>query len=251
MAERRMFTKKVIGSDDFLKMPISSQGLYFQLAMQADDDGFLNNSQTITNTCGASASDFSLLVSKRFILTFDNGIVVIKHWRMHNLLRKDRYTPTQYIEEKESLVIKADGSYTEKTSNLPVATKWQPNGNQMATEGNVEEVNLGKINVGKVVENALDESQKAELIKIMGADKYRWYVDKLANFILNRQARVKSCYETILKWYEEDSQASKKKAEKKKVRYGNFDPAEAFQKALERSYADLTEEDSGNEQSDT
>ena len=134
MAERRMFTKKITDSDPFTEMPLSAQALYFHLNMNADDDGFLNNPKKIQRSIGASEDDMKLLIAKRFILTFEKGVIVIKHWRMHNLLRKDRYTETQYIDEKDTLMLQKDGSYTEKPLELPVATIWQPNGNQMATQ---------------------------------------------------------------------------------------------------------------------
>ena len=149
MAERRMFTKKIIDSDAFLEMPCSAQALYFHLCMRADDDGFVNNPQKIRRVCGASGDDLKLLMAKRFILTFENGIIVIKHWRMHNLLRKDRYTPTQYIEEKESLMLKADGAYTERTAELPPTTEWQPNGNQVATQYSIGKESIVKDSIGK------------------------------------------------------------------------------------------------------
>ena len=149
MAERRMFTKKIIDSDAFLDMPLSAQALYFHLNMRADDDGFLNNPKKIQRMIGASADDLKLLVAKRFVLAFENGIIVIKHWRMHNLLRKDRYSPTQYADEMEQLMIKDNGSYTEKIvetqDDNQVATTWQPDDNQAATQ-----VSIGKYSKGKV-----------------------------------------------------------------------------------------------------
>ena len=137
MAERRMFTKKIVDSDAFLDMPLSSQALYFHLNMRADDDGFVNNPKKIQRMIGASEDDLKLLIVKRFILTFDSGVIVIKHWRMHNLLRKDRYNPTQYQEEKAELDLKKNGSYTEKIAEIPVATTWQPGDNQMATHDSI------------------------------------------------------------------------------------------------------------------
>ena len=144
MAERRMFTKKITDSDPFTEMPLSAQALYFHLNMNADDDGFLNNPKKIQKSIGASEDDLKLLIVKRFILTFEKGVIVIKHWRMHNLLRKDRYNETQYIEEKDTLMIQKDGSYTEKQLELPVATTWQPNGNQMATQYSIGKDRLGE-----------------------------------------------------------------------------------------------------------
>ena len=132
MADKRMFTKKITDSDAFTEMPLSAQALYFHLNMHADDDGFLNNPKKIQRSIGASEDDLKLLIAKRFILTFERGVIVIKHWRMHNLLRKDRYTETQYLNEKEMLMLKEDGSYTEKPCDLlsgnQMATKWQPLG---------------------------------------------------------------------------------------------------------------------------
>lgn len=135
MAEKRMFTQKIVDSDAFLDMPLSTQALYFHLNMHADDDGFVNNPKKIQRVIGASLDDLKLLIAKRFILVFENGVIVIKHWRMHNLLRKDRYNPTQYQDQMERLELKDNGAYTEKLpepleikESESVATRWQPNG---------------------------------------------------------------------------------------------------------------------------
>ena len=136
MAERRMFTQKIVDSDAFLDMPLTTQALYFHLNMRADDDGFVNNPKKIQRMIGASEDDLKLLVAKRFILAFENGVIVIKHWRMHNLLRKDRYNPTQYQDQMASIELKDNGAYTERcpepleiADSESMATKWQPNGN--------------------------------------------------------------------------------------------------------------------------
>ena len=112
MAERRMFAKTIIDSDAFLDMPMSAQALYFHLAMRADDDGFVNNPKKVMRVVGASNDDAKILLSKRFLLEFDSGIIVIKHWWMHNYIQKDRYKPTVYQEEKAQLSKKPNGSYT-------------------------------------------------------------------------------------------------------------------------------------------
>ena len=112
MAERRMFCKKITESDAFLDMPLSSQALYFHLNMAADDDGFVNNPKKIVRSIGASEDDYKLLIAKRFIITFESGVIVIKHWKMHNYLRIDRYKPTDYAEEKSMLGLKQNKSYT-------------------------------------------------------------------------------------------------------------------------------------------
>lgn len=113
MAKRRMFAMTIIDSDAFSDMPLSTQALYFHLSMRADDDGFLNNPKKIQRMIGASDDDFRVLVAKRFILPFESGVVVIKHWKIHNYIAKDRYTPTVYQAEKALLEVKNNGAYTE------------------------------------------------------------------------------------------------------------------------------------------
>lgn len=111
MAERRMFAKTIIDSDAFLDMPLSSQALYFHLSMRADDDGFINNPKKIQRMVGCGDDDLKLLVAKRFIIPFESGIVVIKHWKIHNYIQKDRYRETVYKEEKAMLEIKGNRAY--------------------------------------------------------------------------------------------------------------------------------------------
>lgn len=112
MAERRMFAKTIIDSDAFLDMPLSAQALYFHLSMRADDDGFINNAKKIQRMVGASDDDCKLLLAKRFIIAFESGVIVIKHWRIHNYIQKDRYKPTLYTEEMKHLEVNEIGGYT-------------------------------------------------------------------------------------------------------------------------------------------
>lgn len=112
MAERRMFAKTIIDSDAFLDMPLSTQALYFHLSMRADDEGFINNPKKIQRMVGASEDDLKLLIAKNFIIPFESGIVVIKHWKIHNYIRGDRIKDTVYVDEKQLLEIKENGSYT-------------------------------------------------------------------------------------------------------------------------------------------
>lgn len=151
MAERRMFTDKITESDAFLDMPMTTQCLYFHLCMNADDDGFVKNPKRIQKMLGASEDDSKLLIAKAFVLPFDSGIVVIKHWRMHNLLRKDRYKATEYVEERSMLYLKENGAYTfdenqgkllpatsesdaENNADNHLATNCQPTDNHLATQ---------------------------------------------------------------------------------------------------------------------
>ena len=112
MAERRMFSKQVIDSDAFLDMPLTTQCLYFHLSMRADDDGFVNNPKKIQRMIGASDDDLKVLLAKQFLIPFESGIVVIRHWKLHNYLRSDRYKATQYTDEKAQLSTKPNGEYT-------------------------------------------------------------------------------------------------------------------------------------------
>lgn len=114
MAERRMFAKTIIDSDAFIDMPLSTQALYFHLSMRADDDGFINNAKKIQRMIGASDDDLKMLAVKRFIIPFDTGIVVIKHWKIHNYIRGDRKKDTVYPEEMALLTEKENGAYSLK-----------------------------------------------------------------------------------------------------------------------------------------
>ena len=120
MAEKRMFSNKVIGSDAFLEMPDSTQNLYFHLSMYADDDGFVDKPKSIIRMTGKKEDDLKLLIAKSFIIPFETGVIVIKHWRVNNYLRNDRYKPTQYLEEKAQLNVNEIGEYN---LGIPVVDK--------------------------------------------------------------------------------------------------------------------------------
>lgn len=139
MANKRMFNIKIVDSDAFLDMPLSTQALYFHLNMRADDDGFVGNPKRIQRIVGASEDDLKLLIAKRFLLVFEDGVIVIKHWRMHNTIRKDRYTKTAYIEELKQLKLKDNNAYTLSDDEI---VELLPNGNQMATVGMTNQGNM-------------------------------------------------------------------------------------------------------------
>ena len=103
---------KIVDSDAFLDMPLSTQCLYFHLNMRADDDGFVGNPKRIIKIINASGDDLKLLIAKRFLLVFEDGVIVIKHWRMHNTLSQNRYHETQYLDEKALLKLKENGAYS-------------------------------------------------------------------------------------------------------------------------------------------
>ena len=224
MAERRMFAKTIIDSDAFIDMPLSTQALYFHLSMRADDDGFINNPKKIMRMIGASDDDFKVLCVKKFIIPFDSGIVVIKHWKIHNYIQKDRYKATVYSEEKAKLGVKENGAYTECIHDV----------SKLDTQVSIGKVSLGKSRVVEVsgnvysdndeiddesVDNStfefiggtlgkgvvlLTEAQRDSLLDELGLDAFNHYVEKLATFIIEKGAKVSNHYNTILKWARED-----------------------------------------------
>ena len=119
MAERRMFAKSIVLSDAFLDMPLTARCLYFTLGMMADDDGFVSGPKAIMRQCGASQDDMAILLQKRYVLGFESGVIVIKHWRINNYLRNDRYQQTTYLEERDTLALDQKGAYTEKDVGIP------------------------------------------------------------------------------------------------------------------------------------
>jgi len=139
MAERRMFAKSIIDSDAFLDMPLSAQALYFHLSMRADDEGFLGNAQRVRSMIGASEDDFKLLIVKRFVIVFEDGITVIRHWRVHNIIQKDRFKETIYVDERARLGFDKNKTYTECVETPCIQV-----GNETETQ-----VRLGKGSLGK------------------------------------------------------------------------------------------------------
>jgi len=116
MAERRMFAKSIIDSDAFLDMPLSTQALYFHLSMRADDEGFVNNPKRLIRFVGAADDEIKVLLAKKFILSFDSGVIVIKHWKIHNYIQKDRFKETNYHDEKALLSVNENNSYSMDTN---------------------------------------------------------------------------------------------------------------------------------------
>ena len=211
MAEKRMFTQKIIDSDAFLDMPLSTQSLYFHLAMRADDDGFVNNPKKITRYIGAADDDLKLLLAKRFILGFESGVIVIKHWRMHNIIKRDRYHPTDYQEEFASLEVKGNNAYTERSeiqalpepepvwnqdgTNLEPA--WNQNGAQ--TEPEIR-LGLDKNRLGSEVKGINNDSKKKTKV-FTSTDKPYLCAVFLSNRIAERLPSAQATTEkTLQRW---------------------------------------------------
>ncbi|MGZ0002187.1 conserved phage C-terminal domain-containing protein [Leuconostoc mesenteroides] len=155
MAQRRMFSKKVTDTDTFLDMPLSTQALYFHLNMHADDDGFIDNTKTIQRMIGSSDDDRKLLIAKQFLLPFENGVVVIKDWRVHNYIRKDTYNKTMYPNELEQLQINKSGQY--ERQDLVMYTERPRDVDETLTQ-----VRLGKDRLGKDRKDILSGSEETD-----------------------------------------------------------------------------------------
>lgn len=145
MAQRRMFAKTIIDSDAFLDMSLSTQALYFHLSMRADDDGFINNPKKIQRMLGCGDDELKMLIAKKFVIPFESGICVIKHWRIHNYIQNDRYKPTVYAEEKAQLHLKDNKAYTLNTTENDKCIQKGYNLETQVRLGKVR-LELGKVN---------------------------------------------------------------------------------------------------------
>lgn len=224
MAERRMFAKTIVTSDAFLDMPPTARCLYFLLAMMADDDGFVNAPRSIMRQAGATLDDMNILIAKRFVLTFESGVVVIKHWKIHNLIKSDRYKETTYLEEKAMLTLDDKKAYTE------VESAPEPEWNQAGT--NLEpQVRLGKDSLvkGSVVEDIeeaappkptrhkygsyknvlLSDEEYTKLTEEFPHD-YSARIERLSEYIASTGKSYKSHLATIRSWARKDAEKQSK-----------------------------------------
>ena len=227
-----MFAKTIVTSDAFLDMPPTTRSLYMLLCVMADDDGFVNAPRSLMRMSGATDDDMKLLIAKRFVLTFESGVVVIKHWRIHNLIQKDRYKETKYLEEKSLLALDENNEYTEAVPTMypeciqPVS-KLEP------------QVRLGKVSKGKsskgedieeaappkptrhkygMYENVLltDEEYK-KLIEEFPHD-YTERIERLSEYIASTGKKYKNHLATIRSWARKETESKPRNG---KQRNGN------------------------------
>lgn len=174
MAERRMFAKTIIDSDAFLEMPQSTQLLYFHLSMRADDDGFINNPKSIMRNVGCKEDDIRILAGKKFIIPFESGVVVIKHWKIHNYIQKDRYHETKYKDELSTLDTDENGSYTKCIQNV----------SKMDTQVRLE---LGKDSLGKDNEESPDKPAIPSKPKRIKKEFVPPTIEEVTEYVLEKQ----------------------------------------------------------------
>ena len=200
MAEKRMFAQQIVNSDAFIEMPLSAQALYFHLSMKADDDGFINNPKTIQRMVGADDDDLNVLMEKNFVICFDSGVLVIKHWRINNYIRGDRKKTTAYSEEMALLTCKDNGAYTlneslcqsnvrQVTVKCP-SSDCQMSGKCQATDG---------IDKNSIDKNSIEEKEVQEKEEEIG-------IPTIYDFIESEFGRPLSPteYEYISKWEDND-----------------------------------------------
>ena len=194
MGNRRMFSNVIIDTDEFLDMPPTTQNLYFHLGMRGDDDGFVSNPKTIMRTINAAEDDMKILIAKRFIIPFQKGIVVIRHWGIHNFIRKDRYKETEYIKEKNSLELK-NGKYE------PKGFLGQPKDNQRDTQVKLSKVKLSKVNKDRqkkkekyfVLKDYLEEMDKNKSRHIQIISLYFKFKDFKFENVEQIRSAIKRC----------------------------------------------------------
>lgn len=217
MAEKRMFSMQIIDSDAFLDLPLSAQALYFHLGMRADDDGILNNAKMIARSIGSNTKDFDTLVSKKFIIVFDNGISVIKHWHINNYIAKDRYRPTTYTEVKKLLKKKENGAYTtsEEVDRIQIVdnsyTQSSKDKNSI-DESREDDIVLSSVGVDKVSDKEPYETQdvylqrfetfwKAYPKRVGRGNVFKWFkTKKPSEALLNAMLKAISVQKNSEQW---------------------------------------------------
>lgn len=212
MAERRMFAKTIVLSDAFLDMPLSARCLYFTLGMLADDDGFVNSPKSIMRQVGASTDDLNILLAKKFVLDFDSGVIVIKHWRINNYLRSDRYTETKYIEEKKLLEIDKNGSY-----HVGIPGGIPSIGKDRLVEVSIVEDNDIDPPAPKPTKhkygfykNVLFTDEEYQKLKEEFPHDYSDRIERLSEYIASTGKKYKSHLATIRSWARKDTETQKR-----------------------------------------
>ncbi|WP_314025331.1 replisome organizer [Filifactor alocis] len=233
MADKRMFSLKIVDSDLFLDMPLSSQCLYFHLSMRADDDGFVNNPKKIIKIIGANEDDLKILIAKGFVIVFEQGIIVITHWKINNFIRKDRYKPTLYENEVQSLSQTKNGIYIKEVGCHLVAERLT-SGQPSIDKGRLDKVSIDK---GRVEQDTpfsfygeyknirlTDEEYRKLKDKLQGHTDMM--IEKLSRYIKSTGKIYQDHYVTILNWYEQDKDKLSQKKNGKIPTFEDYDKGE-------------------------
>lgn len=223
MAERRMFTKKVTDDDNFLSLSSSAQALYLHLSMSADDDGFCNQVSISMFKAHASVQDLQTLLEKNYIYQFENGVIVIKHWRMANTLRKDRYTPTAFQEEFSKLNVKDNGSYSFDGVGCQMVAERLP-------QYSIGKNSIDKSNInGKPIRhkfgeygNVLLSDADLEKLKTEFPADYEERIERLSSYIASTGKKYKNHLATIRNWARKEATTNSSPQQSKSNEYNTF-----------------------------
>lgn len=261
MAERRMFAKTIIDSDAFLDMPLSSQALYFHLSMRADDEGFINNPKKIQRMIGASEDDLRVLLAKKFIIAFESGVVVVKHWLIHNYIRNDRYKPTVYCEEKSRLTVKDNKAYSLESDNTQEVYQTDTNGIPTVSKRDTQDsigkdrIELGKDSIEReragahahareetpvdeknrygIYNNVILKDEERDALMNEFPDSYQDKIDNLSMYMKSKGTLYRDHYATIMKWAREDANKQKEHPKNIYTRQGSAKDLANFNKMLD------------------
>lgn len=250
MAEKRMFSNKITDSDSFIELSSAAQALYFHLNQAADDDGFNNQVQMAMWKAHASVDDLKILMAKNFVIRFESGVIVIKHWRMHNTLRKDRYKPTNFQEELKMLGVKENGAYT---LGCRMVAERLPSGCHSIDKNSIEEISIEEDSDSDSDEspsppkkpvrhkygeynNVLLSDEDMEKLKEEFPSDYEERIERLSSYIASSGKSYKNHLATIRNWARKD---------KKEEKADSFDTDEMFNAALSRSMGG--EKNAGND----
>jgi hypothetical protein len=246
VAEKRMFSKKIIDTDWFMDMPATTQNLYFHLSMRADDDGFVASPKRIVALIGASLDDYKLLVTKKFIIPFESGICVIKDWRVNNYLRNDRHTDTIYKEEFKRLTLNENGEYELGIPvGIPVVDPVYTISNSNSNSNNInntskekeekEKLEEPKHRYGEYQNVALKDSEVNTLNKTYGEDRAKEAIKYLDEYIEMKGYKAKSHYLAIRKWvFNAIKREEKEKNPQQTIDYSDMYTEEQLKRYRER-----------------
>lgn len=215
MAEKRMLSKKVTDSDEFISMSSAAQALYTHINQSADDDGFSNQVQLCLWKAHASTDDLKMLLAKQFIISFDSGVIVVRHWKVNNTIQKDRYKETEFVEEKAQLSCGGRGLYT----------KCIQDGNSLYPQISIDKNRLDKVSIGEDIcaspaepakpsapqkhkygeyKNVLLTDEEYEKLKDEFPNDYEERIERLSSYIASKGAKYKNHLATIRNWARKD-----------------------------------------------
>lgn len=219
MAQKRMFDKSITKCDNFMEMPDSSQNLYFHLSMEADDDGFVDNWKSIMRMTGKKEDDLKLLIAKQFIIPFESGVIVIKHWRINNFLRKDRHKDTKYLNELNSLKIEENEEYSLKTSDEEL---WLTNGQPRIEKNSIVEDSIDKCSIYNIYD-FIEENFGRTLSPIEYEEISTWEDNDLTRYaikqsVLNGKYNIRYI-SVILNNYKKNSITTVQQAQKEEEQF--------------------------------